>query len=272
MGQALAGRLLDAGHDLTVWNRSPGRAADLTERGATEAESVDQAVAGKDFVVVSLTGDDAVREVLLPGGRAIEGLDAVVIDCSTVSPGLSREEGQAYPDRFVACPIAGAPQAVEKGSALLIVGGAPAAVQAVEPVLSAVSETRRSAGDDPGTAAVIKVVNNYLMLSGLVALADAVAVTQAVGLDDADIADLFANLGVVAPGLKNRIEGLIGTDHDPWFTVDLGSKDLGLFAGVAEEAGVRPGLVDAVRAAYRAASERGLGDRDLTAVVEALRA
>src|SRR5690242_4240136 len=98
MGRALAGRLLDGGHTVTVWNRSSGKAGELTDRGAAEAGSVSEAVAGKEVVVVSLTGDDAVREVLLPNGKALPNLDGIVVDCSTVSPELSREEADQYPD------------------------------------------------------------------------------------------------------------------------------------------------------------------------------
>lgn len=269
MGQAIAGRLLEGGHELTVWNRSSGKAGTLVDRGAAEAGSVADAVAGAEFVVVSLSGDDAVREVLLQ--RRPDTGDAVVVDCSTVSPSLSREEADAYPGRFVACPIAGAPAAVENGAALLIVGGAPAAVEAADPVLTAVSEKRRPAGADAGTAAVIKLLNNYLLLGGLAVLADAVAAAQAIGFDDADLADLFGNLPVVAPGLTNRIEGLAGTDHEAWFSVDLGHKDLTLFSALTEESGVRLGLAETVRGRYGEAQELGLGDRDLTAVIETLR-
>ncbi len=269
MGRALAGRLIDGGHDLTVWNRTTGKAGDLIDRGAVEADSIAEAVAGKDFVLVSLTGDDAVRDVVL--GNALDGFGGVLIDCTTVSPHLSREEGERFPDRFVACPVAGAPQAVESGSALLIVGGRADAVATVDPVLSAISESRRPAGDDPGTAAVIKLLNNYLLLAGLAVLADAVALAQAAGFADDDVSSLLDDLPVVAPGLKNRIDGLLGTEHEAWFSIDLGSKDLGLFAALAEESGVRLGVADAAASRYQEASELGLGDRDLTAVVETLR-
>lgn len=271
MGVALAGRLLDAGHDLSVWNRSQGRADELTARGATEATSVADAVAGKDFVLVSLTGDDAVREVLHPDGQPVPGLDGVVIDCTTVSADLSREESEWYPDRFVACPIAGAPQAVEAGNALLIVGGAPDAIANVDPVLTAISESRHSAGDDPSTAAIMKLLNNYLLLAGLAALADTTATAQALGIADDDVRSLFNDLQVIAPGVKNRINATVGTDHEAWFSVKLGSKDLRLFADLADRAGLQLDLADAVRSRYEQAIDQGFGDADLSAVVETLR-
>jgi 3-hydroxyisobutyrate dehydrogenase-like beta-hydroxyacid dehydrogenase len=271
MGQALAGRLIDGGHEITVWNRTAGRADDLLARGSREAASVADAVKGADAVLVSLSGDDAVRQVLLPDGDPVAGLDGVVIDCSTVGPVTSREESDRYPGQFVACPIAGAPQAVASGTALLIVAGAREAVGQAEHVLAALSDSRRAAGEDPGTAAVIKLLNNYLLLSGLAALADVVAVAQASGFDDADLRGLLTGLPTVAPALTNRIDGLLDAEHEPWFSVELGRKDLDLFAEVANQVGTRPGLAEAVQTGYQRATEAGLGDRDLTAVIEALR-
>lgn len=270
MGRELAGRLLEAGHQLSVWNRSPGRAGELVERGATEAESVAAATAGAEFVVVSLSGDDAVRDVLLPEGEP-RNLAATIVDCSTVSPALSRAEAEAYPERFVACPIAGAPQAVQSGQALLIVGGAAVAVSRAEPILAALGGHRRDAGSDAGTAATIKLLNNYLLLGSLALLADVVALGQAAGFADADLAELLAGLPTVAPGLVNRIDGLLGTEHEPWFSVDLGRKDLRLLGEVAAQAGTRLGLADQIRRRYDEAGELNLGDRDLSAVIETLR-
>jgi 3-hydroxyisobutyrate dehydrogenase-like beta-hydroxyacid dehydrogenase len=271
MGQALAARLLDAGHRVTVWNRTAGRADRLVAGGAIEANSVSGAVAGADAVLVSLSGDDAVLQVLLPDGEPVTRLAGVVIDCSTVAPATSRLAADRYRDRFVACPIAGAPQAVQSGTARLIVAGAAPAIQRANPVLESLSDSRQDAGDDAGTAATIKLLNNYLLLSGLVVLADAVAVGQASGFSDSDLAGLLNELPVIAPGLKNRIDGLLSDHHDPWFSVDLASKDLRLFAELADQAGLRLGVLEAAQASYRAAGEHGLGQRDLTAVIESVR-
>jgi len=271
MGQALAGRLLDAGHRVTVWNRTAGRADDLVASGAIEASSVSEAVAGADAVLVSLSGDDAVQQVLLPDGAPVAELTGVVIDCSTVAPATSRLAADHYRDRFVACPIAGAPQAVQSGTARLIVAGPAPAIQRSNPVLESLSDSRQDAGDDAGTAAIIKLLNNYLLLSGLVVLADAVAVGQASGFSDSDLAGLLNELPVIAPGLKNRIDGLLTDHHDPWFSVDLASKDLRLFAELADHAGLQLGALDAAQASYRTASEHGLGQRDLTSVIESVR-
>lgn len=271
MGQALAHRLLDADQELVVWNRSPGRADELAADGARVAHSVAAAVSGADVVVTSLTGDDAVRDVLLPGGAAVPGLDAVVIDCSTVAPATSGTVATAYPQRFVAAPIAGAPQAVLAGKALLLVAGPRAAVESADAVLSAISASRIDAGEDPGRAALVKLLNNYLLLSGVAVLADVVSAAQAAGLEPDFLRDVLGALPVVAPGVAIRVDALLGTDHDPQFTVELGVKDLGLVGTATEEAGRRLALLQAIRAAYQQAVDAGLSDRDISAVVEPFR-
>lgn len=270
MGRSIAGRLLDAGHRVTVWNRSPGRAGDLVARGAQEAGSVDEAVSDADVVLSALTGDDAVTQVLLPDGAARTSIDAVVIDCSTVAPATAARLAAAYAGRFLACPIAGAPSVLARGQATLIVGGPPAVTERVEPVLSAISDTRLDAGGSAERAAVVKLLNNYLLLGGLALLADAATTAHAHGFDDAYLSSLFDRLPVVAPGLKPRIAAVLGHEHEPAFTVDLGAKDLRLHADEVE-AGIPSVLAQAVRACYDQTAELGLGDRDISAVVERFR-
>jgi 3-hydroxyisobutyrate dehydrogenase len=270
MGRPIAGRLLDGGHRLTVWNRSPGRAGDLVARGARESDSIDSAVRGAGAVVTSLTGDDAVAEVLLPDGSARSSIEGVVVECSTISPSAASRLASAYAGRLVGCPIAGAPPMVARGHATLIVGGPADAVGRAEPVLSSISDTRVHAGDAAERAALVKLLNNYLMLGSLSVLADAAAVGQRFGFDDAFLAALFDRLPVVAPGLKPRIAAVLGHEHDPAFTIDLGAKDLRRFAEASADGGPSA-LAEVVRACYDGTAELGLGDRDISAVVERFR-
>lgn len=271
MGQAIAQRLLDTGERPVVWNRTPGRADDLVAAGAAEAASREAAVRGADVVITSLTGDDAVCEVLLRWGMALESISGLVVDCSTVSPQTSRMLGEQYAGRFVACPIAGAPQLVRDGHALLITGGAAEAKARARELLAGLSDTWHDAGDDPARAALVKLLNNYLLLSGLAALADTVAVGQAAGFDDGYLRELLGGLATVAPGLRNRIDGLLDHEHEGWFTAELGEKDLRLFEEAARAVGARIALAEPVRAGYCAAVAMGLGGSDLTAIMEPLR-
>jgi 3-hydroxyisobutyrate dehydrogenase-like beta-hydroxyacid dehydrogenase len=270
MGSAIASRVLAGGHQVTVWNRSPGKADELVQQGAVEARSVEEAVTDADVVLTSLSGDDAVRDVLLPQGRQLPEITGTVVDCSTVSPGTSSTLAEQYGDRFVASPVAGAPALMRAGHALLIVAGPRAATDAVDGVLTDISDTRYDAGTQVERAAQAKLLNNFLLLGGAALLADAVAAAQRAGLPDDAVADLLAHLSVVPAALSPRIPAFVGRDHPAQFSVDLGRKDLGLFAD-AFPAGSADGLRSAVVTAFDQASERGFGDDDITAVVEPLR-
>jgi 3-hydroxyisobutyrate dehydrogenase-like beta-hydroxyacid dehydrogenase len=260
MGAALASRLTD--HELTVWNRSAGHAGELVARGATEAGSSADAVTAAEVVFSSLSGDDAVRAVLLPDGEPLT-TDAVVVDCSTISPALSAELVEAYPGRFVAGPIAGAPPALRDGKATWIVAGPKEVVDTLASVLDAVTTTRLDAGEQPERASRVKLLNNYLLLGGLAVLADAVVAGQQAGFADDELSDLLKALPVVAPGVAVRLPKLLGDEHEPAFTVALGRKDLGLFA----DAFGATALTRCVDDTYSQADD----DLDVSAVVDPIR-
>jgi 3-hydroxyisobutyrate dehydrogenase-like beta-hydroxyacid dehydrogenase len=271
MGRALAARLLDTGHEVTVWNRTSGRAGSLLERGATEAGTVVDAIADVDVVMTFLTDDAAVTQVLLPDGAALVlAGDAVVVDCSTVAPATTRSLAAAYPARFAAAPILGGPAALAAGDAALVVAGPPTVLELIDPLLGAISGAVRHCGDDPGRALVVKLANNYLLMAGLAVVSEAIAGAQRAGLDDDLIIDVFTSSGMVAPGLRNRVPDLVKGDHDGWFPPPMGAKDVGLFLDLAAAERPLP-LAELVRSRYVEAIAAGWEDKDITTVIELLR-
>jgi len=132
MGHALSERLLQGGHHLTLWNRSKGKAGQLLEKGATGADSPEEAVTSAGVVITSLADDEAVREVAI-GERTF-------VECSTISPLFSAELGEAFA-RFIALPILGAPPAVRSGEATYLAGGARGTVEGIRPMLDTLSST-----------------------------------------------------------------------------------------------------------------------------------
>lgn len=281
MGRALASRLIDTGHQVSVWNRTPGRADDVVSRGGREVTEPSAAIATNDVVCSSLADDDAVlavlapdgRPLVVPGGRASRGDEdgPSVVDMSTVAPGTARRLADLYGNRFVASPVLGGPQALAGGQAPLAVAGAETTVQRLDPLWSALTTTVRRCGTDPGMAQVVKLINNYLLMAGVATLADAVAVGQAAGLGGDDLRALLAALGTVAPALHNRIDDIVGGDHQGWFSTTLGAKDVRLFTEVGAGAGVEMPLARAVQGRYEAAAAAGWADADIAAVVEPLR-
>ncbi len=273
MGQALAKRLLDAGHQVTIWNRTTGRAPELLEAGATEEAELADAVKDASLVITILANDDAVRSVALDEGglRHLLADDATYVDASTVSPELSVDLENAF-SRFAAMPILGAPNAVATGQATYVLAGADDATGAVAPIMDDLSD-KVIRYDSVELAAATKLTVNLLLLDSLVALSEAFAVGRAGGLSDDQLRDLLADHPMVPKGLANRFEGVLTGDQEPWWTADLGAKDVGLAVTLAATADRDLPMTSAARDQYLRAAEQA-GDAaavDIAAVTNLYR-
>ncbi len=271
MGQTVTARLLDGGHDLVVWNRTPGRAPGLVDRGAREADSVASAVASVDVVITSLANDEALRQVALGDGGISSSIgdDATYIDASTISPALSGDLEQRFP-RFAAMPILGSPALLAGGQAIVLIGGDQSATAIADALVPALSSQVRHFSSAP-LASTAKLAVNLLLLDGLVALAEAVAVGRAGGLSDEQLRQLLGDSPVLAPGLKNRFEGILSGDQNPWWSTVLGSKDAGLAADVVSSAGGQLPLTAMARDLYAKVAASGYADADIAAVTHLYR-
>ncbi|MGO8905856.1 MAG: NAD(P)-dependent oxidoreductase [Solirubrobacteraceae bacterium] len=274
MGHAVAERLLDRDHDVTVWNRTPHRADDLIDRGATEAPTPAAAAEQAEATFTSLTDDTAVRAVVTGPDGVSAGLgDGVLIDTSTVSPQTTADLAEAVGGRLLASPILGSPTAVLRGEAGYLVGGPRELYDRLAPAYEALAEEGRRiyVGEHAALATTLKLISNYLLMSGIVALSEAVVTAQAVGLPDELIRDYLGQLPLVAPALRNRLDDIISGDHDGWFSTSLGAKDVRLAEDLARSHGVQLPLADAVKRRYEEAAAQGWADADIGAVVELLR-
>ncbi|MFB9680889.1 NAD(P)-dependent oxidoreductase [Streptosporangium vulgare] len=271
MGRALARRLLVRGFPVTVWNRTPGRAEELVGLGAVEAASPAEAARGAEGVLLSLADDQAVREVMSQlTGIGSEG--PVVADTSTVAPDTARALRDMAPgSRFVAAPVIGWPPAVAEGQASVLVGGEREVVDVLKPVWSEVFASYSYCGRDPGAALAFKLLNNYLLMTGIAALSEAAATGLGVGLDETLLHDFLLTWPTVAPALHNRVDDILTGDHQGWFTTRLAAKDVRLAVDLARSAGLDLPIARLVERRYEEAAERGWGDGDIGAVVELLR-
>jgi 3-hydroxyisobutyrate dehydrogenase-like beta-hydroxyacid dehydrogenase len=267
MGRAIAGRLLECGHRVTVWNRSPGRAAEIVSAGGREADSVAAAVEGVEVAITMLANDSAVRTVAFGELRSSIADRTVYVDCSTVSPTLSGELGAAFPTRFLALPVLGSPVAVRAGQAVYLAGGDDALVDRLGPVLASLSSTVRHYDTAP-MAITAKLTTNLLLLSDVIALAESFAVGRAGGLTDQQLRELLSASPMVAPGLKNRFEGVLTGSQEGWWTTGLGAKDAGLAIGIAHAAEVELPSAAVVRSLYEKAADSGLDQADIAAVTK----
>lgn len=171
----------------------------------------------------------------------------------------------------MAAPVIGGPQAVVDGQAMGLVGGERGLVDRLGPVWQDLFAVQWYCGDDPGSALTYKLLNNYLLMSGVAVVAEAVAAGQAAGLDEAMLKDFLLRWPTVAPALHNRLDDILHGDHRGWFATRLGAKDVRLIAEVAESKGLRLPIARLVEQRYDEAAGRGWSDSDITAVVELLR-
>lgn len=269
MGSAMAGHLLDAGHDLTVWNRTPGRAGDLTARGANEAATPAAAAQNADAVVLMLTGPDSVRDVLL-GADGVAGAAApgtLVVDSSTIGPAAAREFGTALDEaglRYVEAPVLGSVQPARDGTLTVIAGGTERDYADAEPLLLAWGATDkvRRVGE-VGAANSLKVVVNLTLGVAIAGVGEALRLARDLGVEQDVALEVMANgpFGSTVQQKRSMVES--GDFSATAFSLDLLVKDLGLAVDAAQE---ELPVTAAALAHAREAADAGHGPDDYAAV------
>ena len=272
MGRAFAARGLETGHQVTVWNRSPGRAAELVENGAVEAQSPETAVGGADAVLVVLADDSAVFDVCLGshGALASLGPETVLANISTVSPGTARHLAEAGPqDQVLDAPVMGSPAMIVEGFGRFLIGGPAPTIAAVDPLWDDLGAGYTLCGP-VGAGATMKIVANSLLITGVASLAEAIATARQHDVPDELLKSLLADSPLVSVASGLRLESLLDAAHPGWFSPTLARKDLRLAIDLAEEAGVGVRVGPAVEALLTTVIDAGDQWPDFAAVIEAL--
>lgn len=277
MGRRMAARLLAAGHDVVVWNRSPGPAeelaAELAVSGARVAGSPREAAAWASFVIAMVYDDAASRAVWLdPHSGAFAGLrpGAVALDCATLSPAHVRrlhDEAGARGLAFLDAPLAGSRPQAEAGELVFMVGGAAEHLTAAEPVLRAMGRAVHHAGG-PAAGTLVKLMVNVLLASQVATLAEGLALAARAGLDPAAAFAIVSDTPVAGPSLRGAGAAMLARDFRPQAPVDLIVKDLGLARAAGEAAGLSLPMAAAAERLYRQAAALGLGPDNLTGIVK----
>jgi 3-hydroxyisobutyrate dehydrogenase-like beta-hydroxyacid dehydrogenase len=272
MGVPMAARLVDAGHQLAVWNRTPGRAGALLERGASEAGSPAECAAGAEVVVTMLSDPDALEVVTFGADGVAAGVSpgAVVLEMSTVGPDVVRSLAARLPEgvHVLDAPVLGSvPQATD-GTLKIFVGGDRAVVERCRPVLDAMG-TPRHLGP-LGAGAAMKLVANSTLGAVMSAVGEALALADALGLDEQAVLDILAEspVGATVKGKRALIES---GAYPANFKLALAAKDLRLVTAAAEQAGVELRLARAAQSWLDQAGAAGFGDLDYSAVIARIR-
>jgi 3-hydroxyisobutyrate dehydrogenase len=279
MGRPMASRLLEAGYEVVTCDIDPERAAALgTETAPTPAD----AARGAEVAIMSLPSPAAVEEVALGPNGLLEGAGpgTAVVDMSTSPPALARrlatELAKAGVD-FLDAPVSGGPVGAEDGTLAIMVGGEEAVFERCRPLLEAMGTfVGRVGGHGAGQA--VKLCNNLVTACTMTALGEACAILEGEGIDPAQAYEVFTRSTSDSSVLRRRfpmpgvrLEHPASRGYEPHFRLDLLAKDLALVLDLAAEHGVNAQLAGTAAKTYAAALAAGLGDRDYSAVLLAIR-
>ena len=252
MGVLMAGHVLSAGHDLVVWNRTPGRAHELVGRGASEADTAAEAVRDADVVVLMLFGPDSVREVL-PEVAGAAAFGTLVIDGTTIGPEAAQEFAALVANsglRYVDAPVAGSTGPAAEGTLGVLVGGSQQDYQDALPLLHlwGAPEKVRRVGQ-VGSGSALKLCVNQGLGVMAAGLGESLRLGARLGLDRDVLLDVLSAtaygwyLGQKRPMLA------AGDFSGTTFSLDLMAKDLELAVAAGAALPVTAACLDAARAA-----------------------
>jgi 3-hydroxyisobutyrate dehydrogenase-like beta-hydroxyacid dehydrogenase len=230
MGHGMAGRYLDAGFSVAVWNRSKAKADDLIAGGARWAASPADAADGADAVVTMVADDEASRAIWLgkDGAAATMKAGSLAIECSTVSHQHALDMARELRGRgliYVDCPVTGLPQAAASGKLTLLVGAEPADLDRAKPYLAPIGDVVRHFGA-VGTGTVFKLINNLMGAVQIASLAEGVAMAEQAGLDMNLVAEALSTGAVASPQVIRHSKRMVARDFSgASFTPALRYKD-----------------------------------------------
>jgi 3-hydroxyisobutyrate dehydrogenase-like beta-hydroxyacid dehydrogenase len=233
MGSAMAANLVKAGHDVTVFNRSPEKRRALLELGAHEAAGVADACRG-EVVITMLTDDAALTRIALAKDGVIASLPkgALHISMSTIGIALSKILTQAHAEagqRFVAAPVFGRPDLAADGKLFIVAAGDPAAVEACKPLFEVLGQRTFPIGAEPAWANLVKLSGNFLLAAAIEALGEAIALVGKAGIDRRAFVDLLTSTVFTGPAYKTYGALIAESRFQPAsFAAPLGHKDIRL--------------------------------------------
>jgi 3-hydroxyisobutyrate dehydrogenase len=270
MGHAMAHRLLTSGHDVSVWNRTRAKAADLADVGATIADRIAD-LAGCRVVFTMVSADDDLEQVLLGDDGLLRQaqVPAILVDSSTVSAETSQRVREAAEERgtvLLVCPVSGNAKVVKAGKLSIVASGPVETYREVEPILEAIAPSVTYVGEGD-LARLVKIAHNVLLGAVTQSLAEITVLAERGGVSRADFL-AFMNRSVLGSTFtRYKTPALVNLDLTPTFTTTLLRKDLELGLAAGRAAGVPMPLTAATHAAVQSTVGRGHGEDDFAALL-----
>jgi len=252
MGAGMAANLLKAGHHVTVYNRTPEKAAALVAQGTKATALVSDASRG-EAVITMLANDDAVESVTFRKDGIVDSLPAgaIHVSSSTISVALSEKLAEAHAragQRFVSAPVFGRPDAAAAGKLFIVVAGEPAAIEAAAPLFEAMGQKTFVLSESPKAANLVKLSGNFLIASVIESLGEALALVAKGGVDQRQYLEMLTSTLFNAPVYKTYGGLIAGGIFEPaGFAAPLGQKDIRLTLAAAEDLRVPMPLASLLR-------------------------
>lgn len=275
MGARMAKRLLEAGLDLTVHNRTREREEPLEALGARRAATPRECARDRDLVITMVSDTPDVQAVVLGEEGAVEGMrdGSVLVDMSTISPATTRLIAAALSDHGVAmldAPVSGGSEGAEKGTLAVMVGGDAGVLERARPVLEVLGNSITHVGP-VGSGQVTKAVNQVIIAGTYAAVAEGLALALAAGID-VEAAHAAVSGGAAGSwGLTNRGPNMIHNHYPLGFRTRLHRKDLGIALESARSLGVAIPVAAYVEQLETSLIRRGFGDEDVSNIARIVR-
>lgn len=275
MGAAIVRNLLAKGMKVTVWNRSPAIVDALVAEGAIPAADADEAFKA-DVVLSMLAHDQAVKEVLVDSGVLVRARKGVVhVNLATISTALAGELAALHAELglgYVASPVFGRPPVAQAGALNVLAAGAPDAVATAMPVLEQLAAKVWPLGEDPVRANALKLAGNFMIVSAIESMGEAVALGEAYGVPAPELLDMLSSTLFAAPIYK-IYGGMIAERRysPPGFAAELGLKDVRLVLDAAEAKGLSMPQADLAEASLEMLLDGDGRGLDLAALAEIAR-
>ena len=276
MGGAMAANLARAGFEVTAWNRSPGRAAELGELGVRLAPTAAAAATDADVIVTIVSDTPDVEAVLFGRDGVASGAasGSLVVDMSTISPSATR----AFADRLAVtgvamldAPVSGGSEGAKKGTLSIFVGGDAADLERARPVLAAMGTTITHVGPI-GSGQAAKAVNQVILAGTYLGVAEGIVLAMKAGLEVEPLVAALSGGAAQSWVLANRSGRMLANDYPLGFKVSLHRKDLGIALQLARETGSALPISALCEAIEAGLIGQGHGDDDVSGVARAVRA
>ena len=270
MGGPMAGHVLDAGHDVTVWNRTAAKADDLVSRGARRAASPAEAARDADVIVTCVSDTPDLHAVVLGEQGVIEGVrdGAVLLVCSTVSPSAEKDLAEALARmsvEVVDAPLSGGAEGARNGVCTAFVGGSEAAFATARPILEAFCKTITHLGPT-GAGQAAKAVNQIIISGTYASVGEGLAYAEKAGLPMEELVEALAGGAADSWILRTRSPKYIAHEYPAGFRTVLHRKDLGIAIYEGETVGLDLRLTRLIADWQDALIAAGYGEEDSSAL------